>query len=233
MTGGDAGRRLVWDLPLRLFHWGVVLCVAGAWATAELGVEWFAWHRRFGYALVVLVAFRIAWGFVGPEHARFSSFLRGPKAVAAYLRTLASREPAQTVGHSPLGGVATLAMLALLAVQGITGLFANDAIFNSGPLFGHVTRETSDRLTDLHHANFDALLVLIGLHLVAIAFYAVWKRTDLVGPMITGRKPEAGLPPGNGLSGQRIGLAAVLVAIAAGALWWVIETAPEASLSFF
>lgn len=232
MRSGE-GKRLVWDLPLRLFHWGIVACFAGAWTTAELGVEWFAWHKRFGYALIVLVAFRIAWGFVGPEHARFASFVRGPGAVAAYLRALASREPAPTVGHSPLGALAVLAMLALLAVQGITGLFANDAIFNNGPLYGYVTSEMSDRLTDVHHGNFEFLLALIGLHLAAIAVYAVWKRVDLVRPMITGRKPEAGLPPGAGLPGQRIGLAVVLVALASGALWWVIETAPAASMSFF
>lgn len=232
MTNSE-GKRLVWDLPLRLFHWGIVACVAGAWATAELGVEWFAWHRRFGYAVVVLVAFRIAWGFVGPEHARFASFVRGPRAVVAYLRALAVREPAPTVGHSPLGALAVLAMLALLAVQGITGLFANDAIFNNGPLYGYVTGEMSDRLTDVHHENFELLLALIGLHLAAIAAYAVWKRIDLVRPMITGRKPAAGLPPGAGLPSQRIGLAVLLVALASGALWWVIETAPAASMSFF
>jgi cytochrome b len=229
----DEARRLVWDLPLRLFHWGIVICVAGAWATAELGVEWFGWHRRFGYALVVLVAFRIAWGFVGPEHARFASFLRGPRAVLDYLRGLRSREPAHTVGHSPLGALAVLAMLLTLALQGLTGLFANDEIFNSGPLYGYVTRELSDRLTGLHHASFDVLLALIALHVAAIGFYALWKRVDLVRPMITGRKREAGLPPGPGLAGQRLWLAAALLAVASVALWRVIETAPSASMSFF
>jgi cytochrome b len=227
------GTRLVWDLPLRLFHWGIVLCVAGAWATSELGVEWFEWHKRCGYALIVLVAFRIAWGFVGPEHARFASFVRGPREVLAYLRVLGSREPAQTAGHSPLGALAVLAMLALLAVQGITGLFANDEIFNTGPLYGYVTDGMSDRLTGVHHENFEWLLALIGLHLAAIVFYAVWKRQDLVRPMITGRKRAAELPPGQGLASQRLWLAAVLVAVVSGVLWRVIETAPRASLSFF
>lgn len=225
--------RLVWDLPLRLFHWAVVICVAGSWTTAELGVEWFDWHKRFGYAMVVLVAFRLAWGFVGPEHARFANFVRGPRAVLGYLRGLASREPVQTVGHSPLGALAVLAMLALLAVQGLTGLFANDAIFNNGPLYGHVTGEMSDRLTRLHGANFNGLLALIGLHLAAVVLYAVWKRIDLVRPMITGRKRTDGLPAGEGLPSHRLWLAAALLAVASAVLWRVIETAPEASLSFF
>lgn len=230
---GEEMRRLVWDLPLRLFHWGIVVCVAGAWTTAELGVEWFGWHKRFGYTVVVLVAFRIAWGFVGPEHARFASFVRGPRAVLDYLRGLASREPVHTLGHSPLGALAVIAMLLALAVQGLTGLFANDEIFNSGPLYGYVTRELSDRLTGLHHANFDVLLALIALHVAAIAFYALWKRVDLVRPMITGRKPETGLPPGTGIASQRLWLAAALLVVASGVLWRVIETAPSASMSFF
>jgi cytochrome b len=225
--------RLVWDLPLRLFHWGIVACVAGAWTTSELGVEWFGWHKRFGYALIVLVTFRVAWGLVGPEHARFASFVRGPRAIAGYLRALRSREPAQTAGHSPLGALAVLAMLLLLAVQGLSGLFANDAIFNNGPLYGYVTGAMSDQLTTLHKANFEWLLGLIGLHIAAIIFYAVWKRVDLVRPMVTGRKRDAGLPPGEGIASQRLWLAAVLLAVASGVLWRVIETAPQASMSFF
>lgn len=232
MTNRD-DTRLVWDLPLRLFHWSLVACVTGAWITSELGVEWFAWHRRFGYALIVLVAFRVAWGLVGPEHARFTSFVRGPRAVLDYLRRLGSREPAQTVGHSPLGALAVIAMLLLLAVQGLTGLFANDAIFNNGPLYGYVTGAVSDQLTTLHKTSFDWLLALIGLHVAVIVLYAVWKRVDLVRPMITGRKRTAGLPPGQGLAGHRLWLAAVLVAVASGVLWRVIETAPRASMSFF
>ena len=165
--------------------------------------------------------------------ARFASFVRGPREVLAYLRVLGSREPAQTAGHSPLGALAVLAMLALLAVQGITGLFANDEIFNTGPLYGYVTDGMSDRLTGVHHENFEWLLALIGLHLAAIVFYAVWKRQDLVRPMITGRKRAAELPPGQGLASQRLWLAAVLVAVVSGVLWRVIETAPRASLSFF
>jgi cytochrome b len=229
----EPDRRLVWDLPLRLFHWGIVICVAGAWATAEAGVQWFEWHVRCGYGVVILVSFRIAWGFVGPRHARFTSFVSGPRALLAYLRQLPTRAPAPSAGHSPPGALAVLAMLLLLAVQALTGLFANDTIFNNGPLYGYVSGALSDRLTSLHKANFDWLLVLIGLHLAAIAFYALWKRTNLVRPMVTGRKPADRLPPGAGIDNQRLWLAAVLVAIVSVVFWWVIETAPQASMSFF
>lgn len=229
---GDA-TRLVWDLPLRLFHWLLAACVMGSWATHEAGVEWFAWHVRIGYLTLVLLAFRIAWGFVGPRHARFGSFLRGPGALLAYLRSLRSGRPARVAGHSPLGGLAVVLMLALLLLQAVTGLFANDEIFNTGPLYGHVSDTQSDALTGLHKRNFDWLLVMVGLHLAAIAFYRLAKQLDLVTPMLTGRKPAAEVPEGEQVDSQRLWLAAVLLALAAGALWRVVATAPPASMSFF
>jgi cytochrome b len=93
--------RLVWDLPVRLVHWLIVLAVAGSWATHYAGIEWFAWHRRLGYAALLLVVFRVAWGFVGTRHARFGSFLRGPREILDYLR---GRTAEGHVGHNPLGG---------------------------------------------------------------------------------------------------------------------------------
>jgi len=232
-TNDSPGERLVWDLPLRVFHWGIVLCFAASWATHELGTQWFEWHVRSGYAMLVLVAFRLAWGFLGPRHARFASFVRGPGATLAYLRGLARRDGATTPGHNPLGALAVLAMLALLAAQAVTGLFANDEIFNTGPLYGYVSDGLSDRLTGLHKQGFDLLLVLAGLHLAALAFYALWKRSHLVRAMITGRKPATQVPDGAGIEGERVGLAPVLVGVAALALWWVFPTAPPPSMSFF
>jgi len=229
----DEAQQLVWDLPLRVFHWTLVACVAGSWITHELGTQWFDWHRRVGYATLVLVSFRIGWGFVGPKHARFSSFVVGPRAILTYTRGIAERGGRTTPGHNPLGGLAVLAMLGLLLFQAVTGLFANDEILNSGPLYGYVSDGTSDRLTGLHKLAFDVLLALIALHLAAVAFYLVWKRIDLVRPMLTGRKPSSLVGPGAGIGRQRLGLAAVLVAVAAGTLWWVVSTAPRASLSFF
>jgi cytochrome b len=228
----DSSARLVWDLPLRIFHWLLAACVAGSWLTHELGTAWFPWHARIGYLTLVLLAFRIAWGFVGPLHARFASFLRGPRATLAYLRGLGG-QVAGGVGHNPMGGLAVVAMLGLLLLQAVTGLFANDDIFNSGPLYGYVTKAQSDALTGLHKGNFDWLLVLIGLHLAAIVYYRFAKRMDLIGPMLSGRKPARQVPPQEEIANQRIWLAIVLVVIAATILWRVIATAPRASLSLY
>jgi cytochrome b len=224
--------RLVWDLPLRIFHWLLATCVAGSWLTHELGTTWFAWHARLGYVTLVLVCFRIAWGFVGPAHARFASFLRGPRAIVSYLRGPGGAGTV-SVGHNPLGGLAVVAMLGLLLLQAVTGLFANDDIFNSGPLYGYVSKAQSDGLTSLHKGNFDWLLVLIGLHLAAICYYQFVKRLNLLTPMLTGRKPAELVPPQAEIASQRIWLAIVLVAIAAAILWRVIATAPSASMSFY
>ena len=233
MSERDDEQQLVWDLPLRMFHWTLVACVVGSWITHELGTQWFDWHRRLGYATLVLVTFRIAWGFVGPRYARFASFIVGPRHIGAYARRLAERGRGTTAGHNPLGGLAVLAMLGLLLFQAVTGLFANDEIFNAGPLYGYVSDGVSDRLTGLHKSGFDLLLVLIGLHLAAVLYYLLWKRVNLVRPMLTGRKPARQVGAGGGIERQRIGLAVVLVSLAAGALWWVVRRAPPASLSFF
>jgi len=233
-VGGHGEQRtLVWDLPTRVFHWTLVACIAASWLTHELGTQWFEWHARVGYATLVLVGFRIAWGFVGPTHARFSSFLRGPAAIADYARELGMRDGRTTPGHNPLGGLAVVGMLGLLLFQATTGLFANDEILSTGPLYGYVTDETSDRLTGLHKKSFDLLLVLVGLHVAAVLFYLLWKRVDLVRPMFTGHKPNGQMRVPEGITGQRHLLAVVLVAVFAGVLWWVVRTAPPASLSFF
>ena len=109
---------MIWDWPLRVFHWTLVACVAGSWATHHAGIEWFAWHRAFGCASLVLVLFRIAWGWVGTRHARFRSFVRGPRGIVAYLRDPAS---VPNSGHNPLGALSVLVFLAVLVVVLLAG----------------------------------------------------------------------------------------------------------------
>jgi cytochrome b len=216
---------LVWDWPLRVFHWALVLAVAGSFATHYAGMEWFDWHRRCGYAAAVLIGFRLAWGFVGPRYSRFSSFLRGPRAVIEHLR---GRQPYPKAGHNPVGAVSVLAFLASLAMQAGTGLFANDEIANAGPFYGWVTQETSNRLTGLHDLNSKILIALIALHLVAVAWYDGWRRLGLVRAFWTGRKEGA-----EGIRASRGGLALVIVVALIVALTLAIRAAPEASVNVY
>ena len=229
MTIPATDSRLVWDLPVRVTHWALALAVAGCWATHYAGVEWFTWHRRLGYTVLVLAVFRVVWGFVGTRHARFAVFLRGPRALLAYLR----ERGRATVGHNPLGALSVLALLALLLLQAATGLFANDEIMNMGPFYGWIAPELSNQITSLHRASSEWLLVLIGLHVAAVAFYVRVRRQPLVRAMITGHKPATDVPAAEAISGSRVLLACVIVAVLAIALTLAVRAAPEATIALY
>jgi cytochrome b len=180
----------VWDVPTRVFHWLLVGLVAFSLYTGLVGgFREMGWHVKSGYAILALVLFRIVWGVIGSRHSRFTDFVRGPFAVFAYARDLLRNASTGTIGHNPLGGWSVMAMLASLLVQAGTGLFSNDDILTEGPLASLVSKSVSDQITAVHDANAVILMVLIGVHLSAIAFYALVKRENLVRAMITGRKP--------------------------------------------
>ncbi len=228
-----APRALVWDLPVRVMHWTLVLAVAGAWATQELEGDWFEYHLWCGYVVLCVAATRVAWGFVGTRHARFAAFVRGPGAVIGYARGLLQGRAAPHAGHNPLGALMVLALLAMLLAQAVTGLFANDQIMSTGPLFGYVTSETSDRLTTIHKQLFDVLLGAVCLHVLAALLYLFVKHDNLILPMITGRKPAAQVSPEERISTSRTWLAALVLGALAAALYAVLRSAPEASLFTF
>ncbi len=185
----------VWDLPTRLFHWLLVLLVGLAYLAGNLGGNWMVTHLRAGEAILALLLFRVAWGFLGSSPSRFASFVAGPRAVLRYGRTLLERDTPPHPGHNPLGGWSVLLLLALLFVQAGTGLFANDDIFVTGPLYAWVSKATSDRLTKIHLLNRWLLAAAAGVHMAAILFYLFYKRENLILPMITGKKRWRGAPP--------------------------------------
>lgn len=152
------------------------------------------WHQRAGYFALGLIGFRLIWGIVGSYHARFIHFIRGPLTVWRYLRGQLSAER-QHLGHNPLGAWSVIAMLGVVGIQAVTGLFSNDDVLLEGPYAAKVSKETSDWFTAIHHTNSDLLLVLIAIHILAIAFYALVKKNNLVVSMLTGRKPNLGAAP--------------------------------------
>ncbi len=205
---------LVWDLPLRLFHWTLVILVVAAAITATVGGNAMDWHGRIGVAIAGLLAFRVAWGFVGPTHARFASFVRGPGAIRAYLRG-----EWRGLGHNPLGALSVLGMLAALSAQVAAGLFANDDIAFNGPLHALVSKDTSDYLTGLHHKGVWLVGLLVATHLAAVAYYVRIKKDNLLRPMITGYKATDQVVAGPARGG---GPVALIVAVAIGcAVAWV------------
>ena len=173
----------VWDLPTRLAHWSFVVGVMFSWWTAETGR--LEWHRWSGYALLGVLLFRLYWGFFGSSTARFSQFVRGPRAIASYLRGAWTNAP----GHNPLGALSVLGLLGLLLLQIVLGLFAVDVDgIESGPLSLYVSFETGRRCAEWHEWVFNALMVLILVHVIAVLYYLVRKRQNLVGAMVTGKR---------------------------------------------
>jgi cytochrome b len=223
---GPAHTRRVWDLPVRITHWLLVLGIAGSYLTNKLGVEYFRYHLWFGYGVVVLAGFRILWGFVGTRHARFASFVRGPRATWNYLRALRQGGAQPRPGHNPLGAWMVVFLLAALFAQGTTGLFANDEIFNTGPLYGYVSDGTSLVLTSWHRRLFDWILVAVGLHVGAVLAHRLLAGHDLVGPMFSGRKDAALVAESEAISSSRLWLAAILLAALVATVGWLVAHAP-------
>ncbi|ANY15771.1 cytochrome b/b6 domain-containing protein [Bordetella pseudohinzii] len=216
----------IWDLPTRLFHWALAACVLGAFITVKLGGLYMEWHVRFGLATLGLILFRVLWGLFGSRYARFSQFLRGPRAVAAYLRG-----GLRTAGHNPLGALSVIAMLLAFGLQAVSGLFASDDIMIQGPLYDRVDEGLASTLTSLHKANEWVLIALVGLHLLALLWYAGVKRRPLLRAMVTGDAPAGELPadaaPARDDLGMRLRALLIALCCAAVALWLLgLESAP-------
>jgi cytochrome b len=208
----------VWDLPTRLFHWSLAVLVVFSIITAKIGGLWLDWHMRSGYAILALIVFRLLWGVAGSRHARLVHFVRGPRVVLAYLRGL---HPHDGAGHNPLGALSVVAMLAVLLVQACCGLFSNDGSFTQAPLARLVSNATSDRLSTLHRWGELVVYALLAIHLVAVAFYAIVRRDNLIVPMITGDR--TGIDAHPAADGPATWLrAAILLALAAGLTSYVV-----------
>lgn len=178
----------VWDLPTRLFHWSLVALVAFQWLSSELEGDFLEYHLLGGYAILALLAFRLLWGFVGGKHARFGDFLHGPGLTLDYARALRANSAPRYLGHNPLGGWMIVALLVILALQGITGLFASDDVMTHGPLRYLISDQAGEWLTELHESIFNVLMTLIVLHVASILAHHLFKHEDLVRPMLSGYK---------------------------------------------
>jgi cytochrome b len=214
----------VWDLPTRLFHWTLAAAVVGSVVSAKIGGNAVVWHFRFGAVVLALLSFRLVWGLVGGRWSRFASFAYAPGTVLRYLRGQARPDEHLDVGHNPLGSLSVFALLGVLALQLATGLVADDEIASVGPLNRFVSNALASSATGWHK-NFGQyiLLGLVALHIAAIAYHAVAKRRNLVGPMLGGDKPlPAGTPASQDSLGTRL-LALALAATCAGLAAWVLS----------
>jgi cytochrome b len=176
----------VWDAPTRLFHWLTAALVLAAYVTWRL--DWMDWHAKAGYAVLALVIFRLLWGVVGSDTARFSRFVTSPRSAISHLKHALRRESDHQVGHNPAGAWMVLLLLALLLGETLSGLYVANDVADQGPLTELVPARIANAITALHWILWDALLAAIALHVLAIAIYAIAKGHDLLTPMVTGRK---------------------------------------------
>lgn len=236
----------IWDLPTRLFHWSLVICIVFAWWSAEYGD--LLWHKRCGYVLLTLILFRILWGFVGSTTSRFSDFVRGPKAVIQYALTLFQKKSPATpsdnsshtphIGHNPLGGWSVIILLLMILGQICLGLIAEDVDgLDSGPLAHLVSYDVGRWAAKTHETIFDILVIIIGIHIAAAFFYLFYKKTNLITPMITGKLSDSETASTSSSTDSNINsdinthskpvtfaplwLALLLLAISGTAVWWM------------
>ncbi len=174
----------IWDLPTRLFHWALAICVVLGIVFVKIGGNAIQWHAYCGYTALALILFRVIWGFVGSQYARFANFVPSPARLIAFLRGQVDGG----LGHNPLGALSVIALLIVVLIQALTGLFTDDDIFFQGPFAKYVSNNTVALLTSIHRFNQYLIFVLVGLHIAAISYYYFVKRENLVGPMVTGDK---------------------------------------------
>lgn len=206
----------IWDLPIRIFHWSLIALLGFSWYSAEIRAM--DWHRYSGYGILGLLAFRLCWGLWGSYTARFSTFVKGPAAVSAYVRGQLAG-PSTVAGHNPLGGWSVLALLLILTLQVSSGLFAVDVDgLESGPLSYLVSFDAGRALADIHEVSFNVLLALVAVHVLAILWYECVRKERLVLPMLHGHKQladefPAKLSAGAGRFAAAVALSALLVCL--------------------
>lgn len=211
----------IWDLPTRLFHWALLVCVVGLLITGNVGGTWMNWHFRFGYCVMTLLLFRIVWGLVGGKWSRFASFIYSPKSLLDYLSGKA--KPEHAAGHSPLGALSVFGLLAFLALQVGTGLISDDEITNAGPLTRFVKNATVSLATWWHKEVGNKVIVaMVVLHIVAILIYLFKKKQNLILPMIQGDKQMVqAVESSKDTTGSRV--AALIVLMVCGAFVYLIQ----------
>lgn len=215
-TDGAARMRRIklWDLPLRLVHWSLVVLLPALWWTWHSGRT--PLHEKLGYITLGVLLFRLYWGVFGSSTARFSHFVKGPREIANYLRG----NSGPNLGHNPLGALSVILLLGLMIVEAGFGLFAQDVDGEEGgALARFVSYDTAEWAREWHATLFDVILAVVAIHVMAILFYLLVKRDNLVGPMVTGRKSfdEQVEPPAMASAASFL----VGVGLAAAIAWWI------------
>jgi cytochrome b len=215
-------RLRIWDLSLRIFHWAFAVAVLGAIASNML--DWMEIHSYCGYSALVLVVFRCIWGLVGPTHARFSHFIPSASELQAFIKN----QQTQRLGHNPLGALSVIAILIVILLQAISGLFVDNEVDFKGPLNRYVSSQMVDYMNQIHASNHWLVYGLVVLHLAAIFYYQRIKKQNLISPMWGGdklvendpSKDEQSLASSDQLSTRLLGIGIMLML--AGIFWYFV-----------
>ena len=213
----------VWDLPTRVFHWALALCIVGLLITGNIGGNWMVWHFRLGLTVLALLMFRLVWGLVGGRWSRFGAFIYSPRSLIDYVKGNGKSE--HSVGHTPTGAGSVFALLAVLLAQVGSGLISDDEIAFAGPLTRFVSGATINLATN-YHTNIGKWIILglVILHIAAIVFY-LWRKQNLIMPMLHGNKQLPMVVPASmDNSGTRI-MALVIFGICAAFVGWIGQLA--------
>jgi cytochrome b len=208
-SDADSKTVLVWDAPVRIFHWLLALSFAGAYFTAE-SERWRLVHVSMGYTLAGLVVFRLLWGLLGTRHARFANFVRGPQAVTRYLKSLLSRQPEHHTGHNPAGALAIVGLLSLALLVAATGWSAYNDL-------------GGEWLNEFHEGVANTMLILVGVHIAGVIVSSWMHRDKLVRAMFTGRKPGQA---SEGIRSAWWSVSVLLLACVLGFWYLVWQSAP-------
>jgi cytochrome b len=229
MATKNDGRIRVWDLPVRLFHWLLVALMIASYFSGRAGGKWMDLHFWSGYAILTLLIFRIAWGFIGSTTARFSDFIKGPSAAFRHVAELAGTDRPREAGHNPLGGAMVLVLMFAVLAQVVAGLFSGDTDMGmvNGPLYRLISEKWIDRATAFHKFWINVLLVLVALHVLAAIVYLVWKRQNLIAAMVHGHKAiDDVVPPGKPapkLYFASVGLAFSVLVVSAAIVYFILR----------
>ena len=177
---------LIWDGVIRIFHISLIYAMVGVYITSENGA--IERHALWGITIISLLVCRVLWGFLGSFNARFKNFLFSPKVIYHYLKGFLSPKASHYMGHNPVGGLSVVMMLFLLLLQAISGLAMTDDIFFEGPLYSILSQDIYNILDMLHRQNFNILILIVFIHITAVFYYLLYKKNDLISPMITGKK---------------------------------------------
>jgi cytochrome b len=199
----------VWDLPLRVFHWALVIAIAVAFLSSEEDSVINQWHVLSGWVVAILIIFRLVWGFIGGEHSRFSDFVR-PSRIGDHLRSLFRGHRQRALGHNPLGAVAVILLLALAAATVWTGAFGGEGA------------------EDLHEIIGWTLLAMVGVHIGAVIIMSLLERENLVRAMVTGYKSAARHPGALGARPPSLIALVVALAVVVGTAYAILQYDPDA-----